>query len=91
MMSASLIALMLILFQHYPPPPPPRGFDLQSTYVVMDSAMNVPSDATTRRFGGNRLRKAYDLSFENPLKPIRVFVGYAVIVGAIEGGDNSTK
>ena len=53
--------------------------------------MNVPSDATTRRFGGNRLRKAYDLSFENPLKPIRVFVGYAVIVGAIEGGDNSTK
>ena len=48
--------------------------------------MNVPSDATTRRFGGNRLRKAYDINFQNPLLPIRGFVGYGPVVDAIEAG-----
>ena len=78
--------IICLLLQHYPPPPPPSRFDLQSTYVIQNAAGNTPGNATTRRFGINRLRKAYDLSFENPLKPIRGFVGYAAIVEAIEGG-----
>ena len=82
MMSASLIAFMLILVQHFPPPPPPlQVFELQSAYVQQNFD---GSNANNQFINNQTFRRA--VRNNPPGSSFNGYNGFASIWPAVQDG-----